>query len=69
MNPRSTLGIKTGKLKHFSADEVGFFEGPEKLLEIWFDLGPEESKGLRIISKLVAFFASCLASCTCHDPQ
>lgn len=27
-------------LRHFSVDEVGFFEGPEKLLEVWFDLCP-----------------------------
>lgn len=29
----------------FSVNEVGFFEGPEKLLEVWFELtsrGPDE---------------------------
>ena len=29
----------------FSMNEVGFFEGPEKLLEVWFELtlrGPDE---------------------------
>jgi hypothetical protein len=30
----------TGRnLRRFSADDVGFFEGPEKLLEVWFQLG------------------------------
>ncbi len=28
------------KLQKFSVEEVGFFEGPEKLLEVWFDLYP-----------------------------
>ena len=38
------------ELKRFSSNEVGFFEGPEKLLEIWFDLKSTfTSKGLRII--------------------
>ena len=27
-------------LRRFSVDDVGFFEGPEKLLEVWFDLCP-----------------------------
>ena len=39
------------QLKHFSANEVGFFEGPEKLLEIWFDIVSEESNGLRNIPR------------------
>lgn len=39
------------KLKHFSASEVGFFEGPEKLLEVWFDLGCERIKGLRVLPR------------------
>lgn len=42
------------KLRHFSAKDVGFFEGPEKLLEIWFDLGccvAEFRKGLRVIPR------------------
>ncbi|XP_064391641.1 S-adenosylmethionine decarboxylase proenzyme-like isoform X2 [Halichondria panicea] len=30
------------KLPNFSVEEVGFFEGPEKLLEVWFDLYPLE---------------------------
>ena len=40
-------------LRRFSADDVGFFEGPEKLLEIWFELGKpvEASGGLRILPR------------------
>ena len=41
-------------LKRFSAADVGFFEGPEKLLEIWFDLGSnfvEHAKGLRKVPR------------------
>ena len=39
-----------GPLRRFSASEVGFFEGPEKLLEVWFDLGSSiQPTGLRII--------------------
>lgn len=37
------------RLRRFSVHEVGFFEGPEKLLEVWFDLCPledDESCGL-----------------------
>ena len=30
------------RLRRFSVHEVGFFEGPEKLLEVWFDLCPLE---------------------------
>ena len=30
------------RLRKFSVHEVGFFEGPEKLLEVWFDLCPLE---------------------------
>lgn len=45
------------QLRHFSASEVGFFEGPEKLLEVWFDLElhkPDERlRGLRMIPRLV----------------
>ena len=26
---------------HFSVDDAGFFEGPEKLLEVWFRLPPQ----------------------------
>ena len=41
----------------FSVEEVGFFEGAEKLLEMWFDLpGSQEgsSRGLRAVPKYVA---------------
>ena len=40
----------------FSVEEVGFFEGAEKLLEMWFDLpGSQEgsSLGLRAVPKYV----------------
>lgn len=44
-----------GQLRHFSASEVGFFEGPEKLLEVWFDLGSAKpnghATGLRIVPR------------------
>ena len=42
--------------RRFSVEEVGFFEGAEKLLEMWFLLpGTEEasSMGLRVIPKYV----------------
>ncbi len=48
------------KLRRFSVKEVGFFEGPEKLLEVWFDLKDdtircadhsEYNKGLRIFPR------------------
>lgn len=50
MNQGSLCGKQ---LKHFSASEVGFFEGPEKLLEIWFDLmiGADDHSGLRRIPR------------------
>lgn len=28
-------------IRRFSVDDVGFFEGPEKLLEVWFHLPPQ----------------------------
>ena len=28
-------------LMHFSVNDAGFFEGPEKLLEVWFRLPPQ----------------------------
>lgn len=37
--------ILRGQLRRFSASEVGFFEGPEKLLEVWFDLGSAKPNG------------------------
>lgn len=40
----------------FSVEEVGFFEGAEKLLEMWFNLpGSQErsSLGLRAVPKYV----------------
>ncbi len=62
-----TNGVKNESrqnLRTFSVDEVGFFEGPEKLLEVWFDLCPLEDrsvistdldmyyeKGLRVIPR------------------
>ena len=44
-----------------SLDDAGFFEGAEKLLEVWFYLDPErsrepqlvEKKGLRVIPRYV----------------
>ena len=39
------------ELPAFSVKEVGFFEGAEKLLEMWFDFPQHEEKGLRIIAK------------------
>lgn len=47
--------ILPNQLRHFSASEVGFFEGPEKLLEVWFDLGSAKSSeqvtGLRVVPR------------------
>ena len=43
-------------LKQFSSNDVGFFEGTEKLLEIWFDFGSaisEKCLGLRVIPRYV----------------
>ena len=37
MNNSETLQIAM----HFSVDDTGFFEGPEKLLEVWFQLPPQ----------------------------
>ena len=56
---------RTRKLSSISVNDVGFFEGAEKLLEVWFYLGPEGSpkrpqnsvpgakKGLRVIPRYV----------------
>lgn len=40
-------------LRRFSADEVGFFEGPEKLLEVWFEFCSdlEDKRGLRMLPR------------------
>ena len=41
--------------KVFSAEEVGFFEGPEKLLEVWYNLDKSDLQsvppGLRRIKR------------------
>jgi len=42
--------------RRFSVEEVGFFEGAEKLLEMWFllpETQEESSRGLRVIPKYV----------------
>lgn len=44
------------RTRKFSVDDVGFFEGTEKLLEVWFEFSSSESdatRGLRAIPKLV----------------
>lgn len=50
-------------IRRFSVDDVGFFEGTEKLLEMWFDLSTLEedsTRGLRDIPKLVKRKWHCL---------
>ena len=34
-------------LMHISVDDAGFFEGPEKLLEVWFRLPPQSTPEAR----------------------
>ena len=45
--------VKQGPRRVFSIEDVGFFEGTEKLLEIWFDLskGHATGTGLREIPR------------------
>ena len=47
-------------LKKYSAEDVGFFEGPEKLLEVWYYLGSDDPScaglGLRKILRLADFW-------------
>lgn len=43
-------GKKIVHTGHFSVNEVGFFEGPEKLLEIWFVLTPRGPAEVRSTS-------------------
>ena len=47
-------------LKTYTTEEVGFFEGPEKLLEVWYNLGDNDlssaGKGLRKIQRLAGSF-------------
>ncbi|XP_011402818.1 PREDICTED: S-adenosylmethionine decarboxylase proenzyme-like [Amphimedon queenslandica] len=52
--------------RRFSIEEVGFFEGTEKLLEVWFDIpSPEsESRGLRDIP--MSFWQVLLDLAKCH---
>ena len=44
----------------FSVDDVGFFEGTEKLLEIWFSLSKRcyNTKGLREIPRYITKYHS-----------
>ena len=71
-------GMKKINIRHFSVDDVGFFEGPEKLLEVWFNLGVAQlhvadtdekmhngvnnASGLRIIPKYVCYILNCRGS-------
>lgn len=38
--PKANLPGTKAHINYFSVDDVGFFEGPEKLLEMWFHLPP-----------------------------
>lgn len=38
--PEVNMAGTKAHINCFSVDDVGFFEGPEKLLEIWFHLPP-----------------------------
>ena len=38
------MTARTRKLSTISVEDVGFFEGAEKLLEMWFCLGTERSR-------------------------
>lgn len=46
----SVNGMKKSHARHFSVKDVGFFEGPEKLLEVWFQLPPHDSAHLNSTS-------------------
>ena len=38
--PKANVPDAKARVNSFSVDDVGFFEGPEKLLEMWFHLPP-----------------------------
>lgn len=38
--PKANVPDAKAHVNCFSVDDVGFFEGPEKLLEMWFHLPP-----------------------------
>ena len=38
--PKASVPDAKTQINCFSVDDVGFFEGPEKLLEMWFHLPP-----------------------------
>ena len=38
--PKGNVPGTKAHISCFSVDDVGFFEGPEKLLEMWFHLPP-----------------------------
>lgn len=38
--PTANVPDRKAHISCFSVDDVGFFEGPEKLLEMWFHLPP-----------------------------
>ena len=52
-----TFSIRVDGVPTFSVAEVGFYEGAEKLLELWFHLPDGSSPmGIRTIPQYVAFF-------------
>jgi hypothetical protein len=44
--------MASSRTRCLSVDEVGFFEGAEKLLEVWFLLSPEPRQSLGDSSKM-----------------
>ena len=76
--PDASVDDKKVHVRGLSVNDVGFFEGPEKLLEMWFRLQPQSStncdstndletsnSGLRIIPRYVYYrtFVQCILKC------